>query len=110
MTQQNAALVEESAAAATSLREQAARLAEVVSVFNVGRHAMTPSPAPAAMPNKPLAKAPVPRPAAAAPRAAAPKAAPRAGAALPAALAPVAAGSVKSSKGVDSAEGDWETF
>ena len=37
MTQQNAALVEESAAAAHSLREQAQRLAEAVSVFNVGR-------------------------------------------------------------------------
>jgi methyl-accepting chemotaxis protein len=36
MTQQNAALVEESAAAAGSLRDQAQRLSEVVSVFNVG--------------------------------------------------------------------------
>jgi len=36
MTQQNAALVEEAAAAAESLREQAARLAEAVSVFRVG--------------------------------------------------------------------------
>ena len=36
VTQQNAALVEESAAAASSLREQAQRLFEVVSVFNVG--------------------------------------------------------------------------
>jgi methyl-accepting chemotaxis protein len=36
MTQQNAALVEQSAAAAGSLREQARRLAEVVSAFNVG--------------------------------------------------------------------------
>ncbi|WP_310732102.1 methyl-accepting chemotaxis protein [Roseateles sp. YR242] len=35
MTQQNAALVEESSAAATSLREQAARLEEVVSIFKV---------------------------------------------------------------------------
>jgi methyl-accepting chemotaxis protein len=35
MTQQNAALVEESAAAAQSLREQAGRLAEVVHVFRV---------------------------------------------------------------------------
>nr|WP_316642554.1 methyl-accepting chemotaxis protein [uncultured Roseateles sp.] len=35
MTQQNAALVEQSAAAAQSLREQAQRLAEVVSVFKV---------------------------------------------------------------------------
>jgi len=35
MTQQNAALVEQSAAAAQSLREQAARLAETVQVFRV---------------------------------------------------------------------------
>ena len=35
MTQQNAALVEESAAAAQSLREQAARLAQVVSQFRL---------------------------------------------------------------------------
>ncbi len=35
MTQQNAALVEQSAAAAQSLREQAARLAETVQVFQV---------------------------------------------------------------------------
>lgn len=33
LTQQNSALVEESAAAAASLKDQAARLAEVVSVF-----------------------------------------------------------------------------
>jgi methyl-accepting chemotaxis protein len=37
MTQQNAALVEESTAASASLREQSQRLAEVVSVFNLGR-------------------------------------------------------------------------
>ncbi len=37
MTQQNAALVEESSAAATSMNEQAKRLAEVVAVFNVGQ-------------------------------------------------------------------------
>jgi methyl-accepting chemotaxis protein len=35
MTQQNAALVEQSAAAAESLKEQAARLAQVVSVFRL---------------------------------------------------------------------------
>jgi methyl-accepting chemotaxis protein len=35
MTQQNAALVEQSAAAAESLKEQAARLAQVVSVFKL---------------------------------------------------------------------------
>ena len=38
MTQQNAALVEESAAAAESLREQAERLKDAVAVFNVGKH------------------------------------------------------------------------
>ncbi len=35
MTQQNAALVEESAAAATSLRDQAQRLSEVAAVFTL---------------------------------------------------------------------------
>ena len=37
MTQQNAALVEESSAAATPCIEQAQRLAQVVAVFNVGQ-------------------------------------------------------------------------
>ena len=35
MTQQNAALVEESAAAAQSMREQAQKLAEAVSAFRL---------------------------------------------------------------------------
>ncbi len=35
MTQQNSALVEESAAAAASLRDQATRLSEMVSVFKI---------------------------------------------------------------------------
>jgi len=49
MTQQNAALVEQSAAAAISLREQATRLAGVVSSFRVpgvGPAALTHGPAP----------------------------------------------------------------
>jgi methyl-accepting chemotaxis protein len=56
MTQQNAALVEESAAAAESLREQAVRLSEVVNRFQLDSpHAGQPrqawsEPAPAAMP------------------------------------------------------------
>jgi hypothetical protein len=37
MTQQNAALVEEAAAAAESLQEQAGKLADAVSVFNLGQ-------------------------------------------------------------------------
>jgi methyl-accepting chemotaxis protein len=36
MTQQNAALVEESAAAAESLKDQAARLTQVVQIFRLG--------------------------------------------------------------------------
>ncbi|MEO5797435.1 MAG: chemotaxis protein, partial [Rhodoferax sp.] len=40
MTQQNAALVEESAAAAESLREQAQRLAEAVGVFKLTETAL----------------------------------------------------------------------
>jgi methyl-accepting chemotaxis protein len=51
MTQQNAALVEESTAAAASMRDQAQRLAEVVSVFNVGGVAVrAAAPAPARAP------------------------------------------------------------
>ncbi|MFY9513455.1 MAG: methyl-accepting chemotaxis protein, partial [Rubrivivax sp.] len=43
MTQQNAALVEESAAAAQALRDQAQRLQQVVAVFKVGHEAMSPA-------------------------------------------------------------------
>jgi len=59
MTQQNAALVEESTAAAASMRDQAQKLAEVVSMFNVGAVAVR---APAAPPR--AAAAPRPAPAA----------------------------------------------
>ena len=44
-TQQNAALVEEAAAAAQSLQEQAGKLAELVSVFNIGNTAGLSAPA-----------------------------------------------------------------
>ena len=47
VTQQNAALVEQSAAAAESLKHQASRLAETVSIFKVSR-ASEAAPAPAA--------------------------------------------------------------
>ncbi|MNT52922.1 Methyl-accepting chemotaxis protein III [compost metagenome] len=111
MTQQNAALVEESAAAASSLRDQAQRLAEVVSVFNVGyQPAAAPAPRPAA------ARAPAPRPAAApagkvtastgAPRKLqTPKPAPAATRAPAPAKAPAAAPT--RTKGSDD---DWEAF
>jgi methyl-accepting chemotaxis protein len=43
VTQQNAALVEESAAAAASMEDQAAKLAQVVSVFKLDRQAPAPA-------------------------------------------------------------------
>ncbi|MBB6562754.1 methyl-accepting chemotaxis protein [Acidovorax soli] len=59
MTQQNAALVEESTAAAASMRDQAQKLAEVVSMFNVGavaaRAPVAPPPRPAAAAARPVA-------------------------------------------------------
>jgi methyl-accepting chemotaxis protein-2 (aspartate sensor receptor) len=47
MTQQNAALVEESAAAAESLKDQATRLAQVVQIFRIGSTPAQPATAPA---------------------------------------------------------------
>jgi methyl-accepting chemotaxis protein len=67
-TQHNAALVEESAAAATALRDQADKLAEVVSLFHIDTKAMTapkaapampPAPARAVAPVKPAVRKPV---------------------------------------------------
>src|SRR5690606_5792007 len=46
LTQQNAALVEESTAAAASMRDQAQRLAEVVSVFKVDASTVSSKAAP----------------------------------------------------------------
>jgi methyl-accepting chemotaxis protein len=104
MTQQNAALVEQSAAAAESLREQSGRMAEVIGVFKLGGAvtravaAKAPAAKPAAA--KPAAAKLAAKPAAPKPAAApAPKAAPAPVAAAPRAPAPAPA-----------ADGDWETF
>ena len=119
MTQQNAALVEQSAAAAESLKEQATKLAQVVSTFRLGddepvRHAIDAFAAPAhgrdadaaiarakATPAVAAAKPAVPRPAPAAPapaKAVVPKAA-------------VAAPSVAAAVPQPSNDGgDWESF
>jgi methyl-accepting chemotaxis protein len=106
MTQQNAALVEQSAAAAESLKGQAGTLTSLVATFKVDAgsvappmpvHAPAPAARPATMPTLTKAVArPVPaaRPAAARPAAAAKPV----GAAAPAA-APAKA-----------PDGDWETF
>jgi len=104
MTQQNAALVEESAAAAASLRDQAQRLTEVVAVFNLGQgHApsartMAQAPRTSAVP-APAALRSAPRPSISASKSPAP-ASPRA--ALPSASASAApkAGN----------EDDWTSF
>ena len=58
VTQQNAALVEEGAAAAESLRQQAARLAQAVGVFQLGGEVAL---APAARPTAPTSGAAGPR-------------------------------------------------
>jgi methyl-accepting chemotaxis protein len=107
MTQQNAALVEESAAAAESLRDQAGRLAGLVATFNLGgahagvasshAPAVAASPRPAAAPaRQPLAKA---RPAPAKAIAPRPAATPAKPAAAPVASAATAAPS-----------DEWESF
>ncbi|MGM3173756.1 methyl-accepting chemotaxis protein [Dickeya lacustris] len=85
VTQQNAALVEESASAADSLNDQAAKLVELMSVFNIGQ-ATTPQPA-QAQPRK--------APATAARKSATPKLAP----------AKMALATAHTSKHTD-----WETF
>jgi methyl-accepting chemotaxis protein len=97
MTQQNAALVEQSAAAAESLKDQAMRLAQVVATFRLaGGSAATPMQ-PAVVARQAIAKArtsvPAPTPAAAKPAA---RPAPQT---APTALAQNSA-----------AGGDWETF
>ena len=56
MTQQNAALVEQSAAAAESLREQAQRLAQVVGTFKLSNERAASAPrqdSPAPSPSRP---------------------------------------------------------
>lgn len=123
VTQQNAALVEEAAAAAGSLEEQANRLKTTVSVFRVDASqistgyaapalAALPSAAPAARPTpvkkKAAASAATSVASAAPAAAAAPKATP-----APAPLrkpAPAAAAPAASRTGTDDANGDWETF
>ncbi len=106
MTQQNAALVEQSAAAAQSLREQADQLAQAVSVFRLAGHTMAmasqPGPAKVAM-SRPAVPAVSRPPARTAPVVKSGPAPARLAPAKPAPAAPVkpaAAG----------ADDDWETF
>ncbi|MYN30071.1 methyl-accepting chemotaxis protein [Duganella sp. CY42W] len=95
VTQQNAALVEEAAAAAEAMQQQAANLERVVSVFQLDGHQRVAKPAPVAKPSAAkLAIAQSAKPAASRP--------------TPAISAPA-----KSQKRVTSTaggEGDWEEF
>ncbi|MBN9357964.1 MAG: MCP four helix bundle domain-containing protein [Herbaspirillum huttiense] len=108
VTQQNAALVEQAAAAAQSLQEQSGRLVETVSIFKLSSHEM-PRAQPARKPVPPKASS---KPVAAAPAApakaavAAPVPAPKALPAKPAAPASAKAGS----KAMAADDGDWEQF
>ncbi|WP_137920394.1 methyl-accepting chemotaxis protein [Hydrogenophaga sp. 2FB] len=128
MTQQNAALVEESTAAAESLKDQAARLVQVVQVFRLDScSAAVPVQAPPTLSRR-VVPGPMPMPAKAAPRQL-PVERPRA-AALPAPSAPTpsaperrtpipATASVTPpaakaapivATAASSSEGDWESF
>jgi len=104
MTQQNAALVEQSAAAAQSLREQADQLAQAVAAFKLAGHeAAALSVRPAAAVAKPAA-ASVPRAASKLPAARA------AAAAAKKAAAPAAAPTVVAKPPAAAADDEWETF
>ncbi|RVT86407.1 methyl-accepting chemotaxis protein [Inhella crocodyli] len=96
MSQSNAALVEEGAAAAESLKEQAVKLHQLVSRYRVeGSARRAPAPAaPAPAPRPALAKAspkPVARP-------------------MPAPAPRPAAAPTPAAPAVAAADGDWETF
>jgi len=122
MTQQNSALVEESAAAAESLKEQATRLAQVVSGFQLGvaasavPHAARPAPAlpsPAVAARQVVARAKtapaVTHKPAATPKPAAPSkaVAPKPAAPLPATAPPLLKPTTNAKTAADD---DWESF
>lgn len=110
VTQQNAALVEQMAAAAGSLNTQAADLVQTVSVFKIDSRATDThfiASAPVSAPRPPVAKAAVPRKPVAVPQGKKPAASsPQAslGHAAPAKAAPAAAPASKSD------EDDWASF
>jgi methyl-accepting chemotaxis protein len=90
-TQQNAALVEQAAAAAQSLQDQAATLAQVVSVFKLHGHQYAEAPVARRAPPRPVNRtAPARKPVAVAGK------------------RPVAA--ISAPKSGESGDGDWEQF
>jgi methyl-accepting chemotaxis protein len=107
MTQQNAALVEESAAAASSMKDQAQRLAGVVATFKLDSRLTATATAPkaASRPARSAAKRPL---AASARHPAQPKKA--ALSATQAKLAAPMTASATASAGAHKGDDDWETF
>ena len=89
VTQQNASLVEEAAAAAQSLEEQASRLKDTVAVFRLGNQAVASA----------ASRAPAPRAA---------RPAPKAATVSPRAVAPRA--SAAAAAAVSSSASDWSSF
>ena len=113
MTQQNAALVEQSSAAAMAMNEQAQRLANVVAVFNVGQMAEAPlhASAPSARPRAPVTAPRVTPPVQKAPKIAKSALAPVAtSAAASTAAAPAKLEAAAAKKAPATAEDDWESF
>jgi methyl-accepting chemotaxis protein len=122
MTQQNAALVEESAAAAESLKDQASRLTEVIKIFRIDSTQAYSAPAAVAKPVntfKPVAHKPASlkpaiakpaghKPALSAPATVTPEALPRP-ASTPTAVRQAPAPAVRPAVAAG-AEGDWESF
>ncbi len=116
-TQQNAALVEEMAAAASSLKSQAQELVQTVAVFTLGvgdvTHVAMPTAAVRAHPPKATPFKGVDRRAVGIPKGAAARGptAQKSAAPKPAAAAPLAAPAAKmTAQATGSNDGDWETF
>ncbi|MFZ2824842.1 methyl-accepting chemotaxis protein, partial [Hydrogenophaga sp.] len=109
MTQQNAALVEESAAAAESLREQASKLAQVIQIFRTDGAAPLHSHAPLQRPGAAQPPAIKPAPATQARVAAPPAAVPQRPAAPPPTRPSATQVPVKALVAAG-AEGEWESF
>jgi methyl-accepting chemotaxis protein len=120
VTQQNASLVEESAAAADSLNKQAAQLVQLVSVFRLDENTTRPqaalsksTPVAAAVPARAQTARPYPALAPAAPRTKHPRAAAAAASSAPVALPAKAATPRRATAAgmAEMAEADeWEQF
>ncbi|MGZ8316903.1 MAG: methyl-accepting chemotaxis protein, partial [Telluria sp.] len=109
MTQQNAALVEEAAAAAQSLQDQASELARVVSIFKLVEGEQVQVAAAPVAPAAPAAAAPAAR-VAATPKARPALKRPAAPAAAPAAAARPAAAPQPKKAAATAGNDEWEEF